>query len=69
VIEYKCEIMDVLNKSDLKENDLKSLNEEWPIYVRLTNGKLYGCDFIISATGIIPNLDVFKENNDVKRSF
>ncbi len=69
MIEYKCEIMDVLNKSDLKENDLKSLNEEWPIYVRLTNGKLYGCDFIISATGIIPNLDVFKENNDVKRSF
>lgn len=28
---------------------------EWPVYVAFTNGKFYGCDFIVSATGVIPN--------------
>ena len=30
----------------------------WPVYVALTNGKLYGCDFVISATGVIPNTKI-----------
>ena len=40
----------------------------WPVYVRLTNGKLYGCDLIISATGVIPNIQPFVEGNDVSNS-
>uniref|UniRef100_A0A8C5PEH2 Pyridine nucleotide-disulphide oxidoreductase domain 1 n=1 Tax=Leptobrachium leishanense TaxID=445787 RepID=A0A8C5PEH2_9ANUR len=32
---------------------------EWPVYVQLTNGKTYGCDFIVSATGVIPNIEPF----------
>ncbi len=32
---------------------------EWPVYVHLTNGKTYGCDFVISATGVVPNTAMF----------
>lgn len=54
-IEYECEVIKILNKSEQKEFDPM---EEWPIYVQLTNGKIIGCDFIVSATGIIPNSDI-----------
>lgn len=30
-------------------------SENWPIFVKLSNGKIYGCDFVVSATGVIPN--------------
>jgi len=30
---------------------------DWSCYVRLTNGHVYGCDFVVSATGVIPNTD------------
>ncbi|XP_042529311.1 pyridine nucleotide-disulfide oxidoreductase domain-containing protein 1 [Dipodomys spectabilis] len=36
----------------------------WPVYVELTNEKLYGCDFIISATGVIPNTQPFLHGNE-----
>ncbi|XP_017882198.1 pyridine nucleotide-disulfide oxidoreductase domain-containing protein 1 [Ceratina calcarata] len=54
-IEYECEIARVLNESEKQEFDPV---QEWPIYVRLTNGKIIGCDFIVSATGVIPNSDI-----------
>ena len=28
---------------------------DWPVYVELTNGHIYGCDFVVSATGVTPN--------------
>jgi len=27
---------------------------QWPIFVKLTNGRVYGCDLVISATGAVP---------------
>ena len=39
--------------------------EEWPVYVELTNGKFIGCDFIVSATGVLPAVDLFTKNNNV----
>ena len=33
---------------------------DWPVYVHLTNGRLYGCDLVVSATGVVPNSDVVK---------
>ncbi|KAL8222296.1 UNVERIFIED_CONTAM: Pyridine nucleotide-disulfide oxidoreductase domain-containing protein 1, partial [Gekko kuhli] len=30
----------------------------------LTNGKVYGCDFIVSATGVVPNVQPFLEGNN-----
>ncbi|KAJ6666241.1 hypothetical protein lerEdw1_000513 [Lerista edwardsae] len=41
-----------------------TLSERWPVYVELTNGKLYGCDFIVSATGVVPNVQPFLDSND-----
>ncbi|XP_063302717.1 pyridine nucleotide-disulfide oxidoreductase domain-containing protein 1 isoform X2 [Pelobates fuscus] len=31
----------------------------WPVYVQLTNGNTYGCDFLVSATGVVPNIEPF----------
>ncbi|XP_053318375.1 pyridine nucleotide-disulfide oxidoreductase domain-containing protein 1 [Spea bombifrons] len=31
----------------------------WPVYVQLNNGKTYGCDFVVSATGVVPNVEPF----------
>uniref|UniRef100_A0A6V7IUH5 Pyridine nucleotide-disulfide oxidoreductase domain-containing protein 1 n=1 Tax=Bracon brevicornis TaxID=1563983 RepID=A0A6V7IUH5_9HYME len=33
-------------------------DQNWPIFAELTNGKTIGCDFIISATGVIPNSEI-----------
>ena len=30
------------------------------MYVKLTNGAIYGCDVIVSATGVLPNTAAFK---------
>ena len=37
----------------------KYFSASWPVYVKLTNNKVYGCDFIISATGVTPNTSIF----------
>jgi len=58
-VEYETEVRDISHRAD--SND--SCDESWPIYVHLTNGKIYGCDFIVSATGVIPNSSVFAKNN------
>lgn len=51
-IEYECEVRKICNEEEMTEHsDIKN----WPIYVELTNGKIIGCDLIISATGVIPN--------------
>ncbi|GAM24205.1 hypothetical protein SAMD00019534_073800, partial [Acytostelium subglobosum LB1] len=44
IIEY-CTTVQSVDKGD----------DEWPVYVNLSNGKRYGCNFIVSATGVIPN--------------
>ena len=33
----------------------------WNIYVELSNGKVYGCDFLVSATGVTPSGGIFKQ--------
>jgi len=40
--------------------------EVWPVYVELTNEKIYGCDFIVSATGVTPNTEPFLCGNNVR---
>lgn len=41
------------------------LTGSWPIYVELTNDKVYGCDFLVSATGVVPNTAPFLPGNQV----
>lgn len=38
--------------------------EMWPVYVELTNGTIYGCDFLVSATGVTPNVHPFLHRNN-----
>lgn len=40
------------------------LGQKWPVGVELTNGKVYGCDFVVSATGVTPVTDVFTKSNE-----
>nr|BAN20931.1 conserved hypothetical protein [Riptortus pedestris] len=50
-VEYKSEVKRIIDHVEGKN----LLSEDWPVYVELTNGKIYGCDFIVSATGVVPN--------------
>uniref|UniRef100_A0A7N6B6P2 Pyridine nucleotide-disulfide oxidoreductase domain-containing protein 1 n=1 Tax=Anabas testudineus TaxID=64144 RepID=A0A7N6B6P2_ANATE len=36
----------------------------WPVYILLTNGKTFGCDFVVSATGVVPNTEPFLHGNN-----
>ena len=40
-------------------------DDDWAVFVELSNGKIYGCDFVVSATGVTPNTKLLdgKENN------
>ncbi|KAM5262957.1 pyridine nucleotide-disulfide oxidoreductase domain-containing protein 1 [Ctenodactylus gundi] len=67
---YLQEEFRILQKNSLdfpKDKRNKSVttdNEAWPVYVELTSGKLYGCDFIVSATGVTPNTEPFLHGNN-----
>ena len=41
---------------------------EWPVYVKLTNGKVFGCDLIVSAIGVTPNVEICTRSADVRQS-
>ncbi|XP_022107218.1 pyridine nucleotide-disulfide oxidoreductase domain-containing protein 1-like [Acanthaster planci] len=68
-VEYKCEVDGILTPEQVATSgrtpdaflETQEFKEtvSWPVYVSLTNGKLYGCDFVISATGVTPNAGAF----------
>ncbi|XP_072311126.1 pyridine nucleotide-disulfide oxidoreductase domain-containing protein 1 [Eucyclogobius newberryi] len=68
MVEYQCEVEKIFTPSDLLSSPEITLNLEtvgsWPVYIRLNNGKTYGCDFIVSATGVEPNTDAFLQGNN-----
>ena len=51
--EVKEEVHEVLGGRGLSS----SLEDDtvWPLYVELTNRNVYGCDLVVSATGVSPN--------------
>lgn len=67
-VEYQSEVEKIFTSEDL----LNSLDEtvttetvgSWPVYVKLTNGKTFGCDFVVSATGVVPNTEPFLHGNN-----
>uniref|UniRef100_A0A8D0HH75 Pyridine nucleotide-disulfide oxidoreductase domain-containing protein 1 n=1 Tax=Sphenodon punctatus TaxID=8508 RepID=A0A8D0HH75_SPHPU len=77
-IETLCEVKKIYLQEGFKELEQVSLafpkhkqkeksqpdEELWPVYVELTNGKIYGCDFIVSATGVVPNVKPFLDGNN-----
>ncbi|KAG7175640.1 Pyridine nucleotide-disulfide oxidoreductase domain-containing protein 1-like [Homarus americanus] len=67
-IETEVEIRKILEPVDVRQpgktiTTLNSEEGEWPVYVELTNGKVYGCDFIVSAIGVTPNTSNFLKGN------
>ena len=65
-IEYCSEVKNVFNAEEFRKldiecsklNDVLCTKKEWPQYVMLTNGKTFGTDLIVSATGVSPNIDL-----------
>ena len=72
-VEYKCDIKQILTPREMEEQSISSSvldnfekivkydqeieDRSWNVFVELSNGKVFGCDFIVSATGVIPNGD------------
>ncbi|KAK5579377.1 hypothetical protein RB653_009059 [Dictyostelium firmibasis] len=73
-IQYSTFLDEIYSKDDekLKEELINNNNDnnedDWPVYVKLSNGKLYGCNFIISATGVIPNSTILTKGNNSNNS-
>nr|XP_023672558.1 pyridine nucleotide-disulfide oxidoreductase domain-containing protein 1 isoform X2 [Paramormyrops kingsleyae] len=72
-VEYRCEVQMIYTS---EEHLLRASGQSpetgcmppadsgpWPVFVQLKNGKTYGCDFIVSATGVIPNTGPFLSGN------
>lgn len=49
------------NKIVSEVEKLTSRRDVWPVYVKLTNGKIYGCDLVVSAIGVEPNVDLWRD--------
>ena len=58
-MEHRSEVAEVLEPHQLgrlEPHTPQNWQEPnfWPLYVRLTSGRVYGCDFVVSATGVVP---------------
>ncbi|XP_028810897.1 pyridine nucleotide-disulfide oxidoreductase domain-containing protein 1 isoform X2 [Denticeps clupeoides] len=64
-VECECEIQKIYSKEEFMLSPLHQSSDmgTWLVYVQLTNGKIYGCDFIVSATGVVPNTEPFLPGN------
>uniref|UniRef100_A0A4W6DZF1 Pyridine nucleotide-disulfide oxidoreductase domain-containing protein 1 n=1 Tax=Lates calcarifer TaxID=8187 RepID=A0A4W6DZF1_LATCA len=66
-VEYQCEVEKIFTSEELlnsQQQTLRPENGSWPVYIQLTNGKTFGCDFIVSATGVVPNAEPFLYGNN-----
>ncbi|OWA51186.1 Pyridine nucleotide-disulfide oxidoreductase domain-containing protein 1 [Hypsibius exemplaris] len=59
-LELNCEVKRILTPKEYAAV-FGTPTESWPVYVELTNGKHFGCDFIVSATGVTPNVDFLQK--------
>ncbi|KAK7130264.1 hypothetical protein R3I93_019788 [Phoxinus phoxinus] len=67
-IEYECEVDEIFTQHEFLQSKLSTKKSElgvWPAYVHLNNGKVYGCDFVVSATGVVPNTEPFLHGNNL----
>ncbi|XP_068573018.1 pyridine nucleotide-disulfide oxidoreductase domain-containing protein 1 isoform X3 [Cebidichthys violaceus] len=67
-LEYQCEVEKIFTSAELLNSPQQTLRPEnegsWPVYIKLTNGKTFGCDFVVSATGVVPNAEPFLHGNN-----
>ncbi|XP_076445776.1 pyridine nucleotide-disulfide oxidoreductase domain-containing protein 1-like [Babylonia areolata] len=71
-VEYGVEVVRVMDPSQLADSGLQpctppgfshSPQQGWRVFVELTNGQVYGCDLVVSATGVRPFTDPFLAAN------
>ncbi|XP_033739576.1 pyridine nucleotide-disulfide oxidoreductase domain-containing protein 1-like [Pecten maximus] len=68
-VEYRVEVKVIHTADDFVAKGMTDstppgfTQEQWPVYVELTNGQVYGCDFVVSATGVVPNTQPFITHN------
>ncbi|OWF48998.1 pyridine nucleotide-disulfide oxidoreductase domain-containing protein 1-like [Mizuhopecten yessoensis] len=68
-VEYRVEVKVIYTAEEFVATEMTEstlpgfIQDKWPVYVELTNGQLYGCDFVVSATGVVPNTHPFTKNN------
>ena len=65
-IEYQVEVKHILTPEQYRQQH-SSEEISWPVYVELSNGKIYGCDLIVSAIGVTPNVEMFVQSANVMR--
>lgn len=72
-VRYNCKVKHLIDPQELKQSNQTEASSpwhettgkesaglpDWPVYVQLTNDEIYGCDLIVSATGVIPNTQPF----------
>ncbi|KAM7378043.1 hypothetical protein PAMA_013103 [Pampus argenteus] len=67
-VEYQCEVEKIFTAEELFNSPQQTLRPEtvgtWPVYIQLTNGKTFGCDIVVSATGVLPNTEPFLHGNN-----
>ncbi|XP_056281370.1 pyridine nucleotide-disulfide oxidoreductase domain-containing protein 1 [Pseudoliparis swirei] len=67
-VEYQCEVEKIFTSAELLDSPQQTIGAEnegsWPVYIQLTNGKTFGCDFVVSATGVVPNTEPFLHGNN-----
>ncbi|RWS31999.1 Pyridine nucleotide-disulfide oxidoreductase domain-containing protein 1-like protein [Leptotrombidium deliense] len=60
MFEFESEVTSIYSTAEIPEEKgvRISIDErnKWPVFVELSNGKIFGCNFIVSATGVVPNL-------------
>ncbi|XP_069012753.1 pyridine nucleotide-disulfide oxidoreductase domain-containing protein 1 isoform X1 [Embiotoca jacksoni] len=66
-VEYQCEVEKIFTSEELFYSPQQTLRPEsagsWPVYIQLSNGKTFGCDLVVSATGVVPNTEPFLHGN------
>ena len=75
-MEYETEVADILTGREVISRGLEEVkfgphtpdsqqgDQQWPVYVLLTNGRLFGCDLVVSATGVFPNTSGLRSPGD-----
>ncbi len=43
---------------------LRLISEDWPVFVQLSNSRVFGCDLIVSATGVEPNSGLWLQGSN-----
>jgi len=62
-METECEVSSLERGSAGKRKRRAEDEDGWPLCARLSNGKRIWCDFVVSATGVSPNIEYLRRND------